>query len=483
MTDTAELEAQIAALAGRINLHKQGQPQSPPRPAPGMDFIHSPASPKDAILTSGEGYGRGRGRGRGTPTWAPQRGYPYAYPRGRVAKFPYSTHRNRTLVLNGNPATPPNGEAHQMDVVDSNTWVAKTDRHMQLINTSVYDQISKERARSMADTTASKQSDQDAREKAKLSNYFATASRHSSHGATRKSTDIYNISIGATQFQVVDGGSKLLRLSRDPTEITPKRHTIAGVMFVRSKNGNMYRSGLVKGKKRREAPKVDELCPRFTPTGNPFPPLPASPSLAVVYTYLSFPLWRTTNFRPTGSCARGPSCRFVHDFDKLAICKDFLMKGKCALGDGCELSHIPTPHRVPACLHFVRGNCTNANCRYAHVRINPTAPVCRAFGRLGYCDKGVDCPDRHMFECPDYANKGMCRNAKCRLPHVDRASQLRSKAAAAGSLPVSDDDDSQDISSDEEVFGDSDDFDSEGIDDDSDIIGLGLSQQQDYVRI
>ncbi|KAF2806622.1 uncharacterized protein BDZ99DRAFT_465419 [Mytilinidion resinicola] len=453
MTDTAELEAKIAALAGRINLHKQqeqGQPQSPPRPATGMDFVHPSTSPRDAILTGGEGYGRGRGRGRGGPNWAPQRGSPYAYPRGRVAKFPYSTHRNRTLVLNGNPATPPNGGAQQMDAVDSNTWVAKNDRHMQLINTSVYDQISKERARSMANTTASKQSEQDAREKARLSNHFEGISRRPSHGVARKPTDIPELLIGTTRFQVADGGSKLLRLSRDPTQLTPKRHTIAGVMFVRSKNGNLYRSGLVKGKKRREVLKVDELCPRFT---------------------------------PTGSCARGPTCRFVHDIDKLAICKEFLTKGKCALGDGCELSHTPTPNRVPACLHFVRGNCTNDKCRYAHVRINPTAPVCRAFGRLGYCDKGADCPDRHMFECPDYANKGMCRNAKCRLLHVDRASQLRSKAAAADSLAASEDDDYQDISSDEEVFGDSDDFDSEGLDDDSDIIGHGLSQQEDYVRI
>jgi len=46
-----------------------------------------------------------------------------------------------------------------------------------------------------------------------------------------------------------------------------------------------------------------------------------------------------------------------------------------------------------------------------------------------------------------------------------------------------DEEDYQDISSDEEIFGDSDDFDSEGLDDDTDLVGQGISQQQDFVRI
>lgn len=82
---------------------------------------------------------------------------------------------------------------------------------------------------------------------------------------------------------------------------TPKKACVGGVTFLRSKNGNLYRSGIVKAKKyvwisrpnskldctkaidledmctnltfNRESGKVkkiDEPCKRFTTTGTPF---------------------------------------------------------------------------------------------------------------------------------------------------------------------------------------------------------------------
>lgn len=171
------------------------------------------------------------------------------------------------------------------------------------------------------------------------------------------------------------------------------------------------------------------------------------------------------------------------------MCRDFLVTGKCAAGDECDLSHDPTPERVPACLHFIRGNCTKPDCRYAHVRTNPAAPVCRAFATLGFCTKGALCPERHVHECPDYANKGICHRENCRLPHIDRAGQLRKVAARA--TGQSGEDGSSDVSSDEEHDNmDSDDFDS----DEDDMEGgyekmmplgatkHGLSEQMDYVQ-
>lgn len=93
-----------------------------------------------------------------------------------------------------------------------------------------------------------------------------------------------------------------------------------------------------------------------------------------------------------------------------------------------------------------------------------------------------------MSECPDYTNTGVCRNPKCRLPHIDRAGTLR-KAAAQKAAKNSDDDDvSFDVSSDEEEFDeiDSDDVDSEAADEDvimagSSDAGRELSQQQDFI--
>ncbi|KAF2459926.1 hypothetical protein BDY21DRAFT_181266 [Lineolata rhizophorae] len=130
-----------------------------------------------------------------------------------------------------------------------------------------------------------------------------------------------------------------------------------------------------------------------------------------------------------GLCPKGPSCRDIHDPNKLAICRDFLHKGYCPNQTYCNLSHDPSSERVPACVHFLKGHCTKDDCRYAHVHVNPAAPVCDAFATLGYCAKGSACTDRHVNECPDYANTGVCQKDKCRLPHVDRASRLRQTAA------------------------------------------------------
>lgn len=92
------------------------------------------------------------------------------------------------------------------------------------------------------------------------------------------------------------------------------------------------------------------------------------------------------------------------------------------------MSHEMTYHRVSACTHFLRGNCTNDACRYPHVDISPSAPVCRAFAVYGYCELGEACSRRHVVECPDYANRGVCTNDLCQLPHIDRASALRKAA-------------------------------------------------------
>ena len=168
------------------------------------------------------------------------------------------------------------------------------------------------------------------------------------------------------------------------------------------------------------------------------------------------------------------------------MCKDYLITGKCPAGDSCDLSHEPAPERVPACMHFVRGKCSNPSCRYAHIRVNPSALVCRDFSVLGYCSKGADCTERHVHECPDYANIGICRKTKCHLPHVDRAGQIKKHAANdlvrnAGS---EEEHDSDIVSDDDYEEIDSEDVDSDGIEMDPmehATAGNELSEQQDFV--
>jgi hypothetical protein len=123
--------------------------------------------------------------------------------------------------------------------------------------------------------------------------------------------------------------------------------------------------------------------------------------------------------------------------------------------------------------------------------VTPGAPVCRDFATLGYCEKGDTCDQRHVHECPDYANSGVCNKKRCRLPHVDRAGQIRKNTAAANKADASNDEEEEsDASSEEEEYDaiDSDDVDSDAIDDEEPeyiIEGTdndGLLQQQDFVR-
>jgi len=187
-----------------------------------------------------------------------------------------------------------------------------------------------------------------------------------------------------------------------------------------------------------------------------------------------------------GSCFKGPKCRYIHDPSKVAVCKEFLLKGSCPNGDDCDLSHDLTPERTPTCLHFTKGNCSNPGCRYTHVRVSPNAPVCRSFGIYGYCEKGADCQERHVHECPDFSNTGICKTKGCKLPHRIKASVIR-RNTITGDGPLGDDD-SSDISSDEEGEIDSDDVDSDAMDDE--FFGeedgekdADIPMQQDFVQL
>ena len=43
---------------------------------------------------------------------------------------------------------------------------------------------------------------------------------------------------------------------------------------------------------------------------------------------------------------------------------------------------------------------------------------------------GIECDKQHVRECPDFAEKGICPNRVCKLPHVIRANRRRQTATA-----------------------------------------------------
>ncbi|KAJ2443222.1 hypothetical protein IWW46_002631 [Coemansia sp. RSA 2440] len=91
--------------------------------------------------------------------------------------------------------------------------------------------------------------------------------------------------------------------------------------------------------------------------------------------------------------------------------------------DECCYSHELSPEVVPICMHFQHDRCMKPSCPFVHVKVNPNAPICRAFVYKGYCAKGSRCLHRHVLECPEWVEKGKCPRTKCRLPHPTKNSK------------------------------------------------------------
>ncbi|KAI1470419.1 uncharacterized protein F4812DRAFT_417460 [Daldinia caldariorum] len=421
-----ELMARISKLASQINRHKAQRDGVNSDPNPPSRASHYRAAPYPR-----GGYRGGRGR-------------------------PLPAYRNKTLVLNGQsrPAadtSDTSDTANETSHLASPSWVTKTDRHLQLINTSVYEKESQQRASAIEQTHRQKQLQKNNREKAIFMNNMLQS------GAIGKPVGLPNTSASASPYEVVvDGicfrvvqqGSKLVKAPDDvnPPSATPKVTTIGGVKFHRTKHGNLVRHGVVKAQRfAGGVKKVNEQCKTFS--------------------------W-------TGSCPKGPRCRYIHDASKTAICRDYLLKGKCLQGDACDLSHDVTEERTPLCVHFAKGNCHNTSCSYVHAAHSPTDPVCRAFGIYGYCEKGAQCPDRHVFECPDFSNTGVCKLKGCKRLHIERASVLRkaNNRASSEETDVSSDDD--------DAAADSDDIDSDEVEEFIKNEGeedLDFIQQKDFI--
>ncbi|ERF68548.1 hypothetical protein EPUS_04646 [Endocarpon pusillum Z07020] len=205
------------------------------------------------------------------------------------------------------------------------------------------------------------------------------------------------ITVADIPFQVTNGGSKLLRTTDTSTltKPTPKEAVVSGVIFKRSKNGNLVRAAVAHQGRTPQIGKA-KLCRQYTSTGR---------------------------------CSRGDKCFGIHDAARTAICPSVLRGIDCPAGEDCDLSHESSSKVAPTCLHFLRGMCTKHFCPYSHAPVDPSAPLCRGFSYLGYCEKGSACGQRHLRECPDYSSGSGCRLKHCPLPHVDRASQMRRNGA------------------------------------------------------
>jgi hypothetical protein len=445
---TACVEAKLTTdNQGQINRHKNQQ-------AGFTETYPYPTSSQSYPITAEEGKAK--------------EGYTHliADARGSRRARPYSARnyrgagasRHRQLVVNHASNTAPASDADS-EKSTLTSWITRSDRHLQLINSSVYEKEAQARTQAIEHTRQQKRQARDAREKARLISHIKRTTVMPRAGGA-----VPEIVIDGVRFHVTKNGSKLTRepgaitiaarTSRRSTDgstgqsitATPKMATVGGVRFYRSKNNNMYRHGVVKAQRYVSSHsvgsglisrplrqsgvvnKIDAPCRAFTSTGITQLHKARSPISRHVWDTVRAAPSQTANSR-LGSCSKGPRCRYVHDPTKVAVCKDLLLKGSCPNGADCDLSHDLSPQRVPHCVHFAKGNCSNASCRYTHTLLTPGAPVCRAFGIYGYCDKGAACSERHAFECPDFSNTGVCKTKGCKLLHRERASLLRKQNA------------------------------------------------------
>ena len=222
--------------------------------------------------------------GRNAGSWKHTRITPYTrVDRGGRITNP---HRNRTLILKQ-----PTDASHVQKAADhslltsaveqgntqqhqegdsleaSSGWVSKRDRHMQLINSSIYGKDAQSRQKAIENTRRQKTLYRQRKEKDIVNRYLQSLNPASSRNPSATPAD-YHVVLEGLSFTVMNGGSKLSRdpgkslrgmrvaqkLTRRPetsksAHATPRQANIGGVIFYRSKNGNLYRAGAVEAKR------------------------------------------------------------------------------------------------------------------------------------------------------------------------------------------------------------------------------------------
>lgn len=193
-----ELLAQINRLEGRIHRHKQHRENHRtlfPRPS-------SPSPP--SLIVSAPQYSRGTYRSTPYP-----RGGAYRGSRGHAP-----TYRNKTLVLNGGLNGQARPEANSNNT-NNGSWVSRTDRHLQLINSSVFEKDSQARVSAIEETQRQKRLQKEQLEKVRFlsyaqqnaSNVLPTPSNANATSASSR----YEITVEGIRFQITKQGSKLVR--------------------------------------------------------------------------------------------------------------------------------------------------------------------------------------------------------------------------------------------------------------------------------
>lgn len=215
---------------GQINKHKNGSVSLPP-PSPRA----FPSTNPRPFHYNGKEEDPWRCSELIKIAWQPPHRGGYAsswYNRGGRHSQVY---RNKSLVLNNSTPSTPTRDTAPDNVgapppsakrfKEGPTFVSKTDRHMQLINTDIYEKEANSRAKAIADSHKQKLARRDQRERAKLQRHFqrSTGPRASVASVTTAPLSNYEVDVEGIRFRVAKNGSKLLKL---PGQYCPVQHLI-----------------------------------------------------------------------------------------------------------------------------------------------------------------------------------------------------------------------------------------------------------------
>lgn len=213
-----EVLAVLTIQEGHINLHKVNTPVQDIRPRP-MQTWSQPAIPP---FQDGSSY-------------QPGQALPYSRRGGRVGKPTLYSHRNRSLVLNNSALSMSAVGGDRKDTTDKVAtnaiqtrssgnaaahatagWISKRDRHMQLINPSIYDREANLRSKAIDQTRRQVAKRRDEREKSKIHKHLQkiadSAATRSFSPRPSSQVESHELSINGLRFLVCDGGSRLVRI-------------------------------------------------------------------------------------------------------------------------------------------------------------------------------------------------------------------------------------------------------------------------------
>ena len=108
------------------------------------------------------------------------------------------------------------GDNLEPSIEQKSGWITKRDRHMQLINSSVFDKETRARSKAIEETRIQRAQQRDERERLKIKKhlqFLSAAERPSTSYPTTPKSMLHELIINDIHFRVVDGGSKLSRVA------------------------------------------------------------------------------------------------------------------------------------------------------------------------------------------------------------------------------------------------------------------------------